>query len=370
METVQIQCGSCNRIMAISVEHLGGQVHCPHCQAIVQAPSRPDEKKRPDESESIFAGPEASDDIFGHEPKPLVEMPVDKSPPPTRGSETIPYMLASTIPPDFSLEKPADEPSAPSPPAWTDSPAGADTGEPLPGITPRRLEKQGSFAPILLIFLIPYSLLATGVVVYLLMNQARAFDPLERLPDPKPNPKDGGPRQLQVAHDLELPSKLRTKLNQTLRIGDVEVTPTKVEMTPEHLILNLKVKNVSKDLIFNPISDDFLRYAVGSVSAKKPYSFLQWNDKRLYGGFPEWLQGAEGKEEPFGGEIGPGQEELIRIVTQSSYKDEVKPIADSKDNLLWRVQVRRGLVDVRGTKVSATAVVGVEFNARAIQPES
>ena len=40
METVQMRCGNCNRMMAISVEHLGGQVHCPHCQAIVETPPR------------------------------------------------------------------------------------------------------------------------------------------------------------------------------------------------------------------------------------------------------------------------------------------------------------------------------------------
>ena len=40
MEIIEIQCGSCNEMMAISVDHLGTQVHCPHCQAIVQAPPR------------------------------------------------------------------------------------------------------------------------------------------------------------------------------------------------------------------------------------------------------------------------------------------------------------------------------------------
>ena len=38
METVQLQCGSCMNMMAISAEHLGQQVQCPHCQAIVQTP--------------------------------------------------------------------------------------------------------------------------------------------------------------------------------------------------------------------------------------------------------------------------------------------------------------------------------------------
>ena len=34
--------------------------------------------------------------------------------------------------------------------------------------------------------------------------------------------------------------------------------------------------------------------------------------------------------------------------------------------LVWRVQLRRGLATVRDTEVSATAVVGVAFDSRAI----
>jgi hypothetical protein len=37
--------------------------------------------------------------------------------------------------------------------------------------------------------------------------------------------------------------------------------------------------------------------------------------------------------------------------------------------LVWRVQVRRGLVNVRGSQVSATAVIGVEFSAKDIEKE-
>jgi len=45
-------------------------------------------------------------------------------------------------------------------------------------------------------------------------------------------------------------------------------------------------------------------------------------------------------------------------------------LANSREELLWRVQVRRGFVEVRGSQVSATAVVGVEFNTKAIDRES
>ena len=40
MQTVQFQCGHCNKLMAVGVEHLGQQVRCPHCQAGRGRPGR------------------------------------------------------------------------------------------------------------------------------------------------------------------------------------------------------------------------------------------------------------------------------------------------------------------------------------------
>jgi len=48
-------------------------------------------------------------------------------------------------------------------------------------------------------------------------------------------------------------------------------------------------------------------------------------------------------------------------------KDVIKNIVGSGENMTWRVQLRRGLVDHRGQKVSATAVIGVQFNAKDIK---
>src|ERR1700682_6198206 len=86
METVQLQCGNCGKVMAISTAHLGGQVRCPHCLTVVQAPPQPAAAPappevlpppvEPGEVESIFAPEEPSDDLFGGSPqRPLVEMP-------------------------------------------------------------------------------------------------------------------------------------------------------------------------------------------------------------------------------------------------------------------------------------------------------
>src|ERR1700738_812024 len=208
METVQIQCGSCKRVMAVSVAHLGSQVHCPHCQAIVQAPPpRPtpraaDVRADDGDTESIFAAPEMTDDIFNSGPSgPLVEMPLEQiksSPDDEAGADsgTLAYIAPRVEARKHDADNDSDERteaiSPPSPP-WTESSTVAEAGpgddgphaeSHLETLAPRRVAKSSSLAPILLIFLIPYALLATGVIVYLFLqlNQGRAFDPLERLP--------------------------------------------------------------------------------------------------------------------------------------------------------------------------------------------
>src|SRR5262249_13829988 len=93
METMQLQCGRCGQVMAISLEHLGSQVQCPHCQTVVQTPAAssapPEVKKEPKvggwletpESESIFAAPPTSDDLFGDPAAlPKVDLPPELPP--------------------------------------------------------------------------------------------------------------------------------------------------------------------------------------------------------------------------------------------------------------------------------------------------
>ena len=47
----------------------------------------------------------------------------------------------------------------------------------------------------------------------------------------------------------------------------------------------------------------------------------------------------------------------------------VREIAGVQGRLLWRVQVRRGLTEVRREKVSAAAVIGVTFDAQPLQDQ-
>jgi hypothetical protein len=387
MDTVQVQCGNCGRVMAVSYEHLGSQVHCPHCQAVVEAPPVgllprvSEDRDHPGVAESIFAGPEATDDIFGSGPSgPGVEMPQEKKSVPLREVSAHEPRVSSekrrSAP--FDLDQLPDErtPAADSPhgAAWTDATVVRESladDVNLVAMRSSRVVKRSALAPILLIFLVPYALLATGVIIFLLLNQSRPIDPLERLPDPKPKAKDGGPRyQERVQHDSPLPAKLKTRLREPLSIGALQITPLKVQWTMDALVLHLQMKNVSRDQIFNPVCHEFLKDAGPAKNGNRPYTYLDWGQNKIYGGFSEWLKGPDGKEGSFGGDIGPGEREVIRITTVPQYQDEVKRLVQSRDALLWRVQVRRGFVDVRGNPVSATAVVGVEFSALEIDKES
>ena len=54
----------------------------------------------------------------------------------------------------------------------------------------------------------------------------------------------------------------------------------------------------------------------------------------------------------------------MTVTLSTTPRDEAKllRLADYKGLITWRLEVRRGLVEVRGRLVSATAVVGVQFD--------
>ena len=104
METVNFQCGHCRQLLAVSKQHLGQQVRCPHCQQVVvapppesaPAPSPPAPPPPPlhdfldspfgfhqpprEETDSIFSAPAESDNLFGAAPSAHVEMPPAATP--------------------------------------------------------------------------------------------------------------------------------------------------------------------------------------------------------------------------------------------------------------------------------------------------
>lgn len=405
MDTVNFECGHCAKEMAVEVGDLGKEVPCPHCGHVVQAPpaSPPPPPPTPaaapapfpelhipspKEQESIFSPTDetASDDLFGALPAPLVEVPAVQPPlpqlqlqlqldvaaaPPPPSDMTAPYLeVPAPLPPDFISHAATVDmaPAVPIQPA-EDSTQAAETAIPSP-TPPRRPESTGVLGTLLLIFLIPYALAATGAIAWMLYLQRTAaapFNPLEQLPDSKPGA--GAPKR--VKFDAPLPEKLKTTLDpkspKPLRIGDIEVTPLRVERAEEGgrqlLTLSLKLVNASQDLAFDPLPQGFLDYQPISQADLKPYTFLRFGDETAYGGYVEPVKSPKrDAKHPFTGVLLPGEEATVRLRTHPRNTGAIERLDRFKGPVVWRVQVRRGFVKVKDRDVSATAVIGVRID--------
>src|SRR6185437_1441396 len=116
MQTVQFQCGHCNKLMGVSGEFLGQQVRCPHCQQVVVAPLSAAPLPAPPEAssfspdliqtvlqppipladpEDIFSPPDVTEDLFGQPDAPRIEMPPEIAPE-LALTATAPYLPSGT----------------------------------------------------------------------------------------------------------------------------------------------------------------------------------------------------------------------------------------------------------------------------------
>jgi phage FluMu protein Com len=354
METVQLQCGHCKKVMAISVEHLGAQVKCPHCQGLVQTPPPAPLVESPipnmdlNQRESIFAGMEASDAVLGESAAAKVELP---SPP-----------------------VPMDAPSA-----QTDPSASAEPDADLTTFKRRPVYDKSVFALIALIFLIPYAIVTTLFILYLLFVQGGRGHPLDYLRDPAPGKDKGGPRTVyQPAYNHPLAAHQKTTLGNSIQVGkdgDLLITPERVVLTDEgDLKLYLRARNVSSNTAFEPANDSWLRYDPDK-KGEPPYTFLESKSRavgNIYGAYLGYLKNSRDKDDAqfHPAALKPGEETTIVLRTAEVYqKTQVAAIANAKspDTYTWHVQLRRGFVKWRGKDVPATAVIGVEFTSAQIE---
>src|SRR5688572_28728696 len=137
MATVKVPCSHCGKVMGVRFEHLGGDVRCPSCKQVMKAPL----PERADDRESILGSSEASDDLLGGPRQP----PVVEFPPP--------------------------EPSETSSPSWEQRVRGDSSQSPALSIAPR--PRRSRFGAFLLILLVPYSIISTGFIGWLLYNQKK-----------------------------------------------------------------------------------------------------------------------------------------------------------------------------------------------------
>lgn len=246
-------------------------------------------------------------------------------------------------------------------------------------------------------------MLATIFIVMLLLkqNQAGPGNLLRELPDVDGD-KPGGQRKKAVwnldekaaeqLQRLPLPADQRVRLGETIRVGDLEITPKKVEWKvvrifvegratkPEpcrhpSLVLRLRLRNVSSDFCFAPLDNYFDRkYAKGD---RKHFTRLEIGTKIFRGGparwYPldrnpndrkdrEWVEERKRVED----ELDPGDAVDTLVCTDGDDHRVMQALAGYKGPLTWRIQLRRGLVRVQGRDVPATAIIGVEFTDRDI----
>lgn len=274
-----------------------------------------------------------------------------------------------------------------------------------PIVTPHAKGTRG-VTSVALAILVPYSMLMTVValVYYTKYETARSKHPLEEIPDLlgefRNLQKKGGAKQssqslrLPPPDKLELPPHLVTTLGVPITVGAIEVTPIRIERRvpvafslekgkdePEkivgandHLVLHLRLRNVSPDLIFYPSDPYFTRRP--KDASDRPYSLVEVEGRKFYGGLiaystehgrveREWVGGQENDHLP----LAPGESRETVVVTHPR-DGVIAAVNASKVPALWRIHVRRGMVRFRDTEIPASCVIGVAFSAKDVVAEA
>jgi hypothetical protein len=375
------------------------------------------------EPESIFTPAEASDVISAGPPEGRVEMPSEpwpqfapqppappsqlptepmQGPPPVEPTLTyVPHATQYPGGPSQAPTRPDSAAFASASDGWPVVPQGGATttalesnalAQSLPSpaaIRPPR-DRGGWFTALVVIPLISYSILATIAVIYLRFYQPTPPPqphPLEMVPDIEGKNKGAKRQKSHIIYKgrqlLKLPDSLRTSLGQPIRVGDIEVNPVSVEFKlvtfqvpkfdptasgDECLVLNLRLKNVSEGVVFKPMDPYFDRKwkeDKEKTNVEMPFTYLTIGDQRFFGG-PNSIDDVNDNKVSIEGQhydrvLKPGEEMSTFVCTD--WEDPVRQAVDNATGpMLWRIQVRRGLVEIpEKGEYSATAVVGVEF---------
>ena len=284
-------------------------------------------------------------------------------------------------------------PNGTAPDTRLDDAAANEDAEPIRLRHPQETLEHRKGNNLLLTILAPYAAIMTLIAIWYFwkyQNYEAAHHPLEMMGDvgrvdlPR---KKGRRPDLQVARaETPLPDRLKVKLGGSVRVGDLEVTPMRIEQSrfkffdvskndqvqahvtgKDGLILQLRLKNLSADWVFCPTDPLFDRSYDPKKS--KPFTLLEVGKQFFYGGPLDqqdlglkkrmYVEGQENDEKP----LNPGEERLTVVCTDPT-SDAILPVVNgSKDTMTWRVHLRRGVTQFRGHDYSVTAVVGVEFNA-------
>jgi hypothetical protein len=240
----------------------------------------------------------------------------------------------------------------------------------------------------LLYVLIPYAAIMTLLAMYgLFSRKADTLDPghpLSTIPDnfgefdPAARKKVS---QLKLDFDAPLPAAQQTGLGEPVQIGQLEIEPVAVEKRPlsivkelegvqqrrttrlHALVLRLRVTNTSADIPIFPLDPAFTRSA---KMEDRPAMRLAIGRQMLYGGAISWPFGDGVKREYEEAQarddqpLKPGETREYVVFTNED-AGIAQVVKRATEPLLWRVQVRRGMIEFRGKEVPVTAIIGIEF---------
>jgi hypothetical protein len=250
-------------------------------------------------------------------------------------------------------------------------------------------------APFYLLLL--YAVIMTGIAFYGFIfrygSQIDPGHPLSTVPDnygefpPAERRKTG---QLKSPPDGPVPPELRVGLGKKLEVGQVEVEPVKVEIRrlrvvtvpksgkpfeatrDQAVVLTLKIRNTSDDLTLYPMDPAFTRVFTGTTGEARPGTSLEVGKQVYRGGAIAWpwsdkiAREYEAAQEGDATPLKPKETREYVVFTAADPKI-VREVKGTGEPLLWRVQVRRGLISVGGKDVPVTAIIGVEFRSSDVQ---
>jgi hypothetical protein len=193
--------------------------------------------------------------------------------------------------------------------------------------------------------------------------------------------------RLKLDFDAPLPAGQLAGLGQRLQIGQLEIEPIAAEKRRlriiregqgetqrrttnfDALVLQLRVKNLSPDRPIFPLDPAFTRAA---KMDDRPAMRLAIGRLMLYGGaiswpFPERVrreyEEAQARDDQ---PLNPAEtRDYVVFTNEDSSLAQV--IQKASEPLLWRVQIRRGVVDHGGKEVPVSAIVGIEFKPSEIR---
>jgi len=416
MSIYHFKCVSCTKLMGITEDFLGKQMRCPHCQTIqllpminaadsAQAtPPAPVQAAEPDTDTLNFKYQSPESPAPEELPREILSFPGSDKSQETSAEE---YATVSSPLEGKNLNEVTtgiftpetnglSESAAPAP--WDNAPS--ITGE---AARKRPVASKSMAMPIIFFSLLSYSVMATAILILVLvrMKTAGPLHPLEYIPDVDGDNPGAKRTKIRFNHDKEttqtiVPAHLRTKIGVAIRVGELEVTPLAVEKATvsvlvsgfskaepckgDSLVLRLKLKNVSKDQTFSPLDYYFNRKwkEKSKNSYPPPFTLVQFGtekpEKSFFGGPANWLPlalaGSKKSQSPretvedenLDKILEPGDEMTAFLCTDGD-DSSAQEILNHQGPMLWRLQVRRGLVSVGAKEIPATAVIGIEFGA-------